>query len=888
MQAQTLDPNSASTKPDEDTATSYQLTEEQYYQQQLLAAQPLQTDQQLLQHQLMQHQQLQQQQQQLPMQPLQQQHLSLQQHQISQQTFQTSQQPIPQPQQQHLAQHQPIQQMSSQQPLPTQHQQSLPTQHQQQQLHNQQPQHIPAQQSHISTLQQQLPTQQQQLAQQQQLPPQQQQQQIPSQQQQQQINQQQQQIPPQQQVPTQQQMPPQQQQIPMQQQQMTPQQQQMPPQQQQHVHTQPQIPQQQPQHIPSQQQYMQQQLIPQQQQVQSQQQPHQTSQQTINPLIPPSNLQQQLSQQPSMIETQHLPQQHGIQPQQQPALSIPNQQQPVGNLSQPMSAPIQSQQLLPPPQQQLPRSNSQPAQQQQQPANPIPQDLTNMYAAQSNVQVVAHQQQKKTSFSGVPQASQGFQIPAEAYASQMTYPSASFSNAGFQPTELMYHQQLQEQLQRQQLEQQQQSDQASQAYSQVELSDTTLYGQASQETPSQLTPAVKLGNVSPRIEPSEDLVKSQDGSMFQTADIPTENVPDVVTSRTPQNIASESPDIRQEQMLNMESKEIHQPPMETPSVVEASSLAEPQRQLSDSSNGAPPQVSGDAVSVSTPRFVLPRLEVEWLHPPSGQQAGGPFKTGPPSAELRPSTAPVFHPDLQCYSQVSRRGSLPVSTNVNPFVFPSDNLCNMKTVDAGLDNLSSSQYSALSHVIPFPSQTTRRRSADPSEISLPVSSNINPFVFSKDNPSNLKTVDGSLDNLSLSQYSALSHKIPFPSQTTRRRSADPSEIYRSRQSMRLGLSARSGSASPNRESLEDILSYLEHRRASSGNTVLSPVLESLLGVSSEAVNLHMSTIREMGSLSSLKVQIQHGSSSCPLLHGTLHGAVRTNAALCCHFWFGIFP
>ena len=549
-----------------------------------------------------------------------------------------------------------------------------------------------------------------------------------------------------------------------------------------------------------------------------------------------------------------MPQQHVIQPQQQPTLSMPNQQQPPGNLSQPMSAPIQSQQLLPP-QQQLPRSNSQPAQQQQQPTNPIPQELTNIYAAQSNVQVVAHQQQKKTSFSGVPQSSQGFQIPAEAYASQMTYPSASFSNTGFQPTELMYHQQLQEQLQRQQLEQQQQSDQASQAYSQVELNENTLYGQAPpQETPSNLTPAVKLGNVSPRLEPSEDLVKSQDGSMFQTADIPTDNFVnlDVVTSRTQQNVASESPDIRQDQMINMDSKEIQQPPMETPSAVETSSLAEPQRQLSDGSNGAPPQVSGDAVSVSTPRFVLPRLEVEWLHPPSGQQAGGPYKTGPPSAELRPSTAPVFHPDLQCYSQVSRRGSLPVSTNVNPFVFPSENLSSMKTVDAGLDNLSLSQYSALSHKIPFPSQTTRRRSADPSEISLPVSSNINPFVFPKDNTSNLKAVDAGLDNLSLSQYSALSHKIPFPSQTTRRRSADPSEIYRSRQSMRLGLSARSGSASPKRESLEDILSYLEHRRASSGNTVLSPVLESFLGVSSEAVGLHMSTIREMGSLSSLKV------------------------------------
>ena len=51
-------------------------------------------------------------------------------------------------------------------------------------------------------------------------------------------------------------------------------------------------------------------------------------------------------------------------------------------------------------------------------------------------------------------------------------------------------------------------------------------------------------------------------------------------------------------------------------------------------------------------------------------------------------------------------------------------------------------------------------------------------------------------LTVGQYTALAHRLPVPSQTLRRRSADPSELYRSRQSLRLGL-ARSTSASPNR-------------------------------------------------------------------------------------------
>ena len=117
-------------------------------------------------------------------------------------------------------------------------------------------------------------------------------------------------------------------------------------------------------------------------------------------------------------------------------------------------------------------------------------------------------------------------------------------------------------------------------------------------------------------------------------------------------------------------------------------------------------------------------------------------------------------------------------------------------------------------------------------------------------------------LTLSKYTPKG-RLAFPNQITRRRSADPVEIYRAKQGMRLAVAERSGSASPNRNtscapargdhsgSNEDLLSsYLETRRASGGSsTLLSPVLETLLpGLQ----DLAMSTIKEMGSQSSLQV------------------------------------
>ena len=134
-------------------------------------------------------------------------------------------------------------------------------------------------------------------------------------------------------------------------------------------------------------------------------------------------------------------------------------------------------------------------------------------------------------------------------------------------------------------------------------------------------------------------------------------------------------------------------------------------------------------------------------------------------------------------------------------------------------------------------------------SLPVVQQ-NPVVFLS--KPKIQSVDEGLDKLILAQYSNIHNKIPFPDLTTRRRSADPSEIYRSRQSLKLG-SARSGSASPSRDG-DDLLAYLERRRSSSGSVALSPVLESLgSNLSVEQMRI-MSTIREMGSQSSLKVPL----------------------------------
>ena len=127
------------------------------------------------------------------------------------------------------------------------------------------------------------------------------------------------------------------------------------------------------------------------------------------------------------------------------------------------------------------------------------------------------------------------------------------------------------------------------------------------------------------------------------------------------------------------------------------------------------------------------------------------------------------------------------------------------------------------------------------------------------------------------------KAAFPNQSTRRRSADPGEIYRARQGMRLlggsggaAVTGRSGSASPNRgggnrgnntaallyqqdfgggnsNSSEELFSYLETRRSSAGNAaMLSPVIEDLALFKQLHMSKSMTTIREMGSQSSLQV------------------------------------
>merc|ERR1719233_2401491 len=77
-------------------------------------------------------------------------------------------------------------------------------------------------------------------------------------------------------------------------------------------------------------------------------------------------------------------------------------------------------------------------------------------------------------------------------------------------------------------------------------------------------------------------------------------------------------------------------------------------------------------------------------------------------------------------------------------------------------------------------------------------------------------------LSASSYSNLSLKLPFPSQSLRRRSADPSDLYRSRQTHHRHIS---GSTSPTSEELL-ALPLLEQRRASGGSALLSPLWEQL--------------------------------------------------------------
>ena len=83
-------------------------------------------------------------------------------------------------------------------------------------------------------------------------------------------------------------------------------------------------------------------------------------------------------------------------------------------------------------------------------------------------------------------------------------------------------------------------------------------------------------------------------------------------------------------------------------------------------------------------------------------------------------------------------------------------------------------------------------------------------------------------LPLNTYTSIAHKLPFPSQSLRRRSADPSEL----------VCYRTSSSSP--EELIMPLTALDQRRASGGSSlVLSPVWEQ--------AGTNMMTIREVISL-----------------------------------------
>ena len=153
------------------------------------------------------------------------------------------------------------------------------------------------------------------------------------------------------------------------------------------------------------------------------------------------------------------------------------------------------------------------------------------------------------------------------------------------------------------------------------------------------------------------------------------------------------------------------------------------------------------------------------------------------------------------------------------------------------------------------------------------------------------------------------KAAFPNQNTRRRSADPGEIYRARQGMRLlggsggaAVTGRSGSASPNRgggnrgnntaallyqqdfgggnsNSSEELFSYLETRRSSAGNAaMLSPVIEDLALFKQLHMSKSMTTIREMGSQSSLQVLLSC-LYACLYLHCQIHICCLCLSASC---------
>ena len=93
------------------------------------------------------------------------------------------------------------------------------------------------------------------------------------------------------------------------------------------------------------------------------------------------------------------------------------------------------------------------------------------------------------------------------------------------------------------------------------------------------------------------------------------------------------------------------------------------------------------------------------------------------------------------------------------------------------------------------------------------------------PHRAHSAESSPKRISVSQYGSVAHKLPFPSQSLRRRSADPAEL--------LGFRGRDGigsqRTSPTSSSEDTLLALLDQRRASGGPGLpLSPVWEGWPG------------------------------------------------------------
>ena len=139
--------------------------------------------------------------------------------------------------------------------------------------------------------------------------------------------------------------------------------------------------------------------------------------------------------------------------------------------------------------------------------------------------------------------------------------------------------------------------------------------------------------------------------------------------------------------------------------------------------------------------------------------------------------------------------------------------------------------------------------------------------SSQNPTKAHSAESSpkrISSIPMSTYSSIAHKLPFPSQSLRRRSADPSELICYKNSSLSG----SNRTSPTSLTPDDLglLSLLEQRRASGGSSVLSPVWENRL-----QGQYNMMTIREVislcgstTSLASTQVSSAYSQSSACLL------------------------